>query len=73
MSNLPEPELQPSSDYGAYGSRAQKTAKDIVGALRIMIGKLSAGALKKWFVPASKVASFTHRPYHHKEIQVRVY
>jgi mitochondrial import inner membrane translocase subunit TIM50 len=31
MSNLPEPELQPSTDYGAYGSRSQLTAKDLVG------------------------------------------
>jgi mitochondrial import inner membrane translocase subunit TIM50 len=29
MSNLPEPELQPSSDYAAYGK--QLTAKDLVG------------------------------------------
>lgn len=32
ISNLPEPELQPSTDYGAYGSRSQLTAKDLVGA-----------------------------------------
>ena len=32
MSNLPEPELQPANDYGAYGSRSQLTAKDLVGA-----------------------------------------
>lgn len=32
MSNLPEPEMQPSTDYGAYGSRSQLTAKDLVGA-----------------------------------------
>ena len=32
MSNLPEPELAPQSEYGAYGSRSQLTAKDLVGA-----------------------------------------
>ena len=29
--HLPEPELPPSSDYGAYGSRSQLTSKDLVG------------------------------------------
>lgn len=32
MDNLPAPELQPTEDYGAYGSRSQLTAKDLVGA-----------------------------------------